>query len=297
MNLFTTLHELQAWRKAIIGTVGVVPTMGYLHAGHLSLVEAASRENDYVVVTIFVNPTQFAATEDLSSYPRDIEGDLKKLRDTGKVAVVFVPTAKEVYPRGFQTMITVERVSQGLEGASRPGHFVGVATVVCKLLNMTRADKAYFGQKDAQQVAVIRRMVADLNMPIDIRICPIMREQDGLAMSSRNAYLTPEQHNVSYILYHALTSAAIIYEAGIRDPEALRDQIRHELEKEPLAQLDYVSVARADTLEELQAETDTPYLLSLAVKIGKPRLLDNMLLPHYLNSIEGVSGVLGVAKV
>jgi pantoate--beta-alanine ligase len=293
MKLFTNLPEFQAWRNSLVGSVGLVPTMGYLHAGHLSLVEAAHEENAHVIVTIFVNPTQFAATEDLSSYPRDFEGDLRKLEQSGKVTGVFAPTPEQVYPHGFQTSITVANVSQGLEGASRPGHFVGVATVVAKLFNMSRADKAYFGQKDAQQVAVIRRMVADLNIPIDVRVCPIMRESDGLAMSSRNAYLTPQEREAASILHDALVSAAIIYDAGLRDPQALRDQLLHELAKEPLAQVDYVSVANAHTLEELHTESDAPYLLSLAVKIGKPRLLDNMLLPHDLNTMEGVSGVLG----
>ncbi len=192
MDVIDSIEGLRKARKAIIGSVGLVPTMGALHAGHIALVRQAKSENDNVIVTIFVNPTQFAQNEDLSKYPRDIPRDLDMLRQVG-VDLVFTPTADQIYPAGFQTWIEVERVAQGLEGARRPGHFRGVATVVAKLFNLTRPDCAYFGQKDAQQAAVIKQMVRDLNFPMRIRICPTVREADGLAMSSRNVYLSEQQ--------------------------------------------------------------------------------------------------------
>lgn len=264
--------------------------MGALHAGHLALVEQARAENDAVIVTIFVNPTQFAPNEDLAAYPRNLPRDLALLQAAG-VDVVFTPTPDIIYPPGYQTYIEVEQVSQGLEGARRPGHFRGVATVVSKLFNITQPDTAYFGQKDAQQVAVIRRMVRDLNFPLNIAVCPTVREMDGLAMSSRNAYLSLEQRQAAPVVYRALQAAA---DADTHDPDMLRQIMLDVLDREPLAEPEYVSAASANTLQELYAPTHTPILLSLAVRVGKTRLIDNILLPRELNTREGLSTVLGV---
>lgn len=287
MQILETIEALRQARKSLRGTVGLVPTMGYLHAGHLSLVEAA-RENDFVIATIFVNPSQFAATEDLSTYPRDLPRDFAMLEKAG-VDYVFTPTPAMMYPPRYQTWVTVETVSQGREGAARPEHFSGVATVVSKLFNLTQADRAYFGQKDAQQVAVIRQMVRDLNFPVDIQVCPIMRESNGLAMSSRNVYLQPEERQAATVLYRALQHVGALYEAGERHPDLLRHEAEAVIQNEELTELSYVSLADAKTFEELTSPSDTPMLLSVAAKVGKPRLLDNCLLPLSLNTREGAS--------
>ncbi len=292
MQVIDNIPALRQMRAQINGRLGVVPTMGALHAGHLSLVEAARAENDAVLVTIFVNPTQFAANEDLAAYPRDLPRDLDLLREVG-VDIVFTPTPDLMYPPGYQTYIDVEQVSQGLEGARRPGHFRGVATVVAKLFNLTQPTVAYFGQKDAQQVAVIRQMVRDLNFPLEIAVCPTMREPDGLAMSSRNVYLNAEQRRAASVLYRALQNAGDIYAAGERDPEVLRRAIFDTLRTEPLAAPDYVSIADARTLQELTQPSDAPMLVSLTVGIGKTHLLDNFILPAELNDRVGLSRVLG----
>lgn len=292
METFNTLEAFRQARTQLTGRVGLVPTMGALHAGHLALVEQARSENDVVVVTIFVNPTQFGPNEDLAAYPRDLPRDLALLQAAG-VDVVFTPTPDVIYPPGYQTYIEVEQVAQGLEGARRPGHFRGVATVVAKLFNITQPHIAYFGQKDAQQVAVIRRMVHDLNFPLEIAVCPTLREADGLAMSSRNAYLTPEQRQAAPVVYRALQAAADAYEAGMSDPEALRLTMLAMLHLEALATPEYVSAADARTLRELDAATDVPILLSLAVRVGKTRLIDNLLLPRELNTRAGLGQVLG----
>lgn len=292
MRIIDNIPALRQARAEIKGRLGVVPTMGALHAGHLSLVEAARAENDAVLVTIFVNPTQFAANEDLAAYPRDLPRDLDLLRSAG-VDIVFTPTPDLMYPPGYQTYIDVEQVSQGLEGARRPGHFRGVATIVAKLFNLTQPTTAYFGQKDAQQVAVIRQMVRDLNFPLEIAVCPTMREPDGLAMSSRNAYLNAEQRRAAPILYRALLSAADAYAAGERDPKVLRQTMLDMLHTEPLAVPDYVSIADARTLQELNQPTDAPMLASLTVGIGKTHLLDNFILPGELNDRVGLLRVLG----
>ncbi len=277
MQIIETIAAFRAARAELKGSVGLVPTMGYLHDGHIALARQARAENDHVVVSIFVNPTQFGPNEDFASYPRDPEHDLAVLREAN-TALVFAPTVAEMYPPGFQTYVEVTGVSQGLEGERRPGHFRGVATVVAKLFNIVQPDRAYFGQKDAQQAVVIRRMVADLAMPLEIVVAPIVRAPDGLALSSRNSYLTPEQRLVAPVLYRALTAAKARYEAGERSPDVLRTTVQEILATEPLAQIDYVSAADAETLEELHASTDRPILLSLAVQIGKPRLLDNVIL-------------------
>lgn len=285
-------EELRALRKGLKGSVGVVPTMGALHAGHTALVEAARADNEHVIATIFVNPTQFGQGEDFQSYPRDMAHDLDILEKAG-VDVVFTPTAQQMYPQGFQTYIDLEVVSSGLEGSRRPGHFRGVATVVAKLFNLTQPDKAYFGQKDAQQVVVVRRMVRDLNFPLEIVVCPTVREADGLAMSSRNVYLNAEQRQAAGVLYKALRAAAEAYDAGERLPSEIRSVAWRILESEPLADVDYVAVNDPRTLFGVHEATEQPLLVSMAVKIGKPRLLDNCLLPFRLNDAAGVTATLG----
>jgi pantoate--beta-alanine ligase len=250
--------------------------MGFLHAGHISLVERARQENDHVGVSIFVNPTQFSPTEDLAAYPRDLERDLTLLREAG-ADLVWTPPAAEVYPPGFQTYITVEEVTRPLEGAARPTHFRGVATVVAKLFNVFQPDRAYFGQKDAQQAVVIRQMARDLDFPLEVVICPIVREPDGLALSSRNVYLTPEQRAAAPVLNRALRAARDAWQAGEHDGERLREIMRGVLAAEPLARPDYVSAADPVTLAEL-GEAGRGVLLSMAVRIGRARLIDNMLL-------------------
>lgn len=292
MQVVDSIADLRRVRKTLKGTVGLVPTMGALHAGHLSLVNAAREDNDALIATIFVNPTQFAPDEDLQSYPRDLPNDLSRLEQAG-VDVVFTPTPTIMYPHGFQTTITVEHVTKGLEGSHRPGHFQGVTTVVAKLFNLAQPDRAYFGQKDAQQVVVLRRMVADLNFSLDIVVCPTTREADGLAMSSRNAYLTAQERQAATVLNRALSLAGEAYTNGERDPEALRTIIRDTISQEPLANVDYISIADAKTLEEAHHSSESPLLLSLTVQIGKPRLLDNRVLPLALNTRDGLTKTLG----
>ncbi len=276
MRTATSLTELSAARSELPGPVGLVPTMGYLHEGHLSLARKARGENASVIATIFVNPTQFGPNEDLNTYPRDEAGDLAKL-DAAGVDLVWIPTAEIMYPPGYQTMVSVTEVTKQLEGAHRPGHFEGVATVVAKLFNATRADRAYFGQKDAQQAVVIRRMVKDLNMQVEIVISPTVREADGLAMSSRNSYLTPDQRKSAKVLFRALSAAQQAYTEGERSGDRLREQMKSVLAAEPQARPQYVSCAHPDTLLELD-HVDQDMLLSMAVFVGKTRLIDNFLL-------------------
>jgi pantoate--beta-alanine ligase len=249
--------------------------MGYLHEGHLSLIRRAREECDRVLVSIFVNPTQFGPKEDLSKYPRDLGRDFRLIEPF--TDVVWTPSAEIMYPLGYQTWVEVEAITQPLEGAMRPGHFRGVTTVVAKLFNATQPYKAYFGQKDAQQAAVIRQMTRDLNFPIEIVVCPIVREADGLAMSSRNVYLDPEQRKAAVVLFRSLSAARELYEAGERNGERLRGRMKEVLSGEPLADIQYVSCADYDTLEEL-TEIRGKTLLSLAVFIGKTRLIDNFVL-------------------
>ncbi len=276
MKVVTTFAELRGERARLPGPVGCVPTMGYLHEGHLSLVRRARAECASVEVSIFVNPTQFGPHEDLDRYPRDLPRDLAMLEAEG-VDLVWTPTTTEMYPPGFQTWVTVERLSQGLEGAARPGHFRGVATVVAKLFNGMLPDKAYFGQKDAQQAVVIRRMTQDLNFPIEIVVCPTVREADGLAMSSRNTYLNEKERAAATVLFRALGAAEQAYRQGERRAESLRQLVRRVIEAEPLARLEYVSCADYETLEEMQT-VQGKALLSLAVYIGQTRLIDNVIL-------------------
>ena len=274
MTVVRTISEIRALRRKLKGAVGFVPTMGYLHQGHLALVKRAKADNSAVVVSIYVNPTQFGPREDFGAYPRDLNRDLELLREAG-ADIIFVPSDDEMYPPEFSSWVDVEKVTERLEGASRPGHFRGVATVVAKLFNIVQPTRAYFGQKDAQQVVVIKRMVADLNMGIEIVVVPTVRESDGLAMSSRNIYLSPKERQAATILFKALTLARQLRGAGERDAEKIRRQMTTLIQKEPLAQVDYVSIADAQTLEELNL-IDRPAVASLAVRIGKTRLIDNM---------------------
>jgi pantoate--beta-alanine ligase len=273
MKVVTTLAELNAARSKLPGPVGFVPTMGYLHEGHLSLVRASKNECATTVASIFVNPTQFGPKEDLSKYPRDLARDLALLEAEG-VDLVWTPDEDVMYPPGFQTWVTVEEVTQPLEGKQRPGHFRGVTTVVAKLFNGVRPDKAYFGQKDAQQAVVIQQMTRDLSYPIEIVICPIVREADGLAMSSRNVYLNPEERQAALVLNRALSAAHQAYQEGERNAGHLREVMLMCFAEEPLAEVQYVSCANLTTLEELD-RIQAGALLSVAVYFGKTRLIDN----------------------
>lgn len=276
MMIATSLEELWQALSLLERPLGLVPTMGYLHQGHISLARRAREECRSVVVSIFVNPTQFGPNEDLSRYPRNVEGDLKLLEAAG-TDLVWLPPPEVMYPPGFQTWVTVETLAAPLEGAMRPGHFRGVTTIVSKLFNAVRPDKAYFGQKDAQQAAVIRQMTRDLSYPIEIVVCPTVREPDGLAMSSRNSYLNSEERRAATVLFRALTAAQAAYQAGERNAETLRRIMRKTIEAEPLARLQYVSCANYDTLQELETLTGKS-LLSMAVFIGQTRLIDNLVL-------------------
>ena len=277
MKVVTTIEELRSARRELRAPVGLVPTMGFLHAGHLSLAQAARQENAGVIVSIFVNPTQFGPQEDLDAYPRDLKRDLRLLEAEG-VDLVWTPTTEEMYPADFQTEVHVKNVTQPLEGAYRPGHFVGVATVVAKIFNAAQPDRAYFGQKDAQQVVVIQQMTRDLHFPIEIVVRPIVREADGLAMSSRNTYLNPQERAAAVVLYQALQKARAAFEAGERDAGRLREVMAYVIEAEPLAHRQYVSVADSANLQEIDGQITRPALASMAVYIGKTRLIDNQLL-------------------
>jgi pantoate--beta-alanine ligase len=272
MRVLHTVAEMRAARAGL-PDLGLVPTMGYLHEGHLSLVARARAECAAVAASIFVNPTQFGPNEDLSRYPRDLPRDLALLEARG-VDLVFAPDAAEMYPQGFATEIRVGGVTEVLEGAVRPGHFAGVATVVAKLFNIVQPTRAYFGQKDAQQSVVIKKLVRDLNLPVQVVVAPTVREPDGLALSSRNSYLTAEQRAQAPALYRALTAAKARFDAGEGDAEALRQAMRAELTG---FTVDYVSVADAETLRELD-RVDGRALASMAVRLGATRLIDNLVL-------------------
>ena len=248
--------------------------MGHLHEGHLALVRRAREENDTVAVSIFVNPTQFGPSEDFQTYPRDMPRDLALLKRED-VDLVFSPPPNEMYPSSFDTWVEVGALTRKLEGASRPGHFKGVATVVIKLFNIVQPTRAYFGQKDAQQLLVITKMVEDMNVDLELIAVPTVREPDGLAMSSRNAYLTPQERKAAVILWQALTTAKEMWKKGERNAEEIRKVMSYLIEEEPLAKLDYVSVADPESLEEL-GKIDRGALVSLAVWIGKTRLIDNI---------------------
>lgn len=277
MRLVTTVAEL---REAVRGArqagqrIGFVPTMGYLHEGHRSLMAAARQATDFVVVSIFVNPMQFGPTEDLARYPRDLERDTA-LCASVPVDLLFHPTVAEVYPDGFQTRVTIGELAGGLCGASRPGHFDGVATVVTKLFGMVQPDVAFFGQKDAQQVAVIQRLVRDLNLPVEIRPVPTVREADGLALSSRNTYLSPAEREAALVLSRTLFWAEAQVKAGVRDLSALQAQMIARIQAEALARIDYVEIVDPVTLQPV-SQLGEAALAALAVRFGSTRLIDNL---------------------
>jgi pantoate--beta-alanine ligase len=277
-----TIHTIE-WMKQVSRqaraegrSIGFVPTMGALHEGHLSLVRAAVADSRPVIASIFVNPTQFGAGEDFQKYPRTIDHDSKILEDTG-VDYLFAPDASEIYPPGFRTWVNVEGLSERLEGKARSGHFRGVATVVLKLLEIVQPHRAFFGRKDAQQARIIRQMGRDLHLDSEIVVCPIMREPDGLAMSSRNAYLNPEERRAATILFRALDGARASISGGERDAMRLAASMRETIRREPLADLDYAELVDADTLEQVTRIRDVCLAL-LAVRFGKTRLLDNLLI-------------------
>lgn len=274
MQVISTIEAVRQARTAY-PTLGLVPTMGYLHAGHLSLVRQARQECGAVAVSIFVNPTQFGPNEDFGRYPRDMQRDLSLLEAEG-VDLVFTPEPSTIYPPGFGTEVVLAAAEEVLEGAARPGHFRGVATVVCKLLNILQPTRAYFGQKDAQQTVVVRQMVRDLNMPYEIVVAPTIREADGLALSSRNTYLSAEQRQVATVLYRALRAASEHYAAGERSAAVLREVMQMVLAGEPSVQPEYVSVADPLSLRELETISHGA-LFSMAVRLGSVRLIDNML--------------------
>ncbi|MBI2866389.1 MAG: pantoate--beta-alanine ligase [Chloroflexi bacterium] len=276
MRVISTIAEMRQARRELPEPVGFVPTMGYLHEGHVALVRRARPECASVVASIFVNPTQFGPGEDFARYPRDLARDLALLEPAG-TDLVFHPRPVEMYPPGFGTAVAVGPVAQRLEGASRPGHFQGVATVVAKLFGIVQPQRAYFGQKDAQQVLAIQRLVADLDIPVEVVVVPTVREPDGLAMSSRNSYLNPRERQAATVLWRALCRARELWQAGERDAARLRSEMTVLIQEEPLARIDYVSVAHPETLEELDRVTGSA-LVSLAVHIGNTRLIDNITL-------------------
>ena len=280
MSDIEVIHAVAELRRVVTAAaqraqrVGLVPTMGALHAGHASLVERAAAENDVVIATVFVNPLQFAPTEDLSAYPRTLAADVELCAHNGATHV-FAPSNDEMYPGPMHTTVSVAGVSERLEGASRPSHFAGVATVVAKLFAMAGPCRAYFGEKDFQQLAVIRTMAADLSFPVEVIGCPTVRAADGLALSSRNAYLTDEQRAAAPVLHRALVAGVTAVRDGERDPGAVADLMTAEIGREPLAELDYVAVVRASDLAPIDPLEGTIRLL-VAARIGRARLIDNM---------------------
>jgi pantoate--beta-alanine ligase len=278
-KIVTGVSELrQAMSEARRGrlTVGLVPTMGALHEGHRSLIAAARARNDFVVVSVFVNPAQFGPSEDLARYPRPFDDDVTMCASSG-VDLIFHPSPETIYPAGYRTWVEVTGLQDVMEGASRPGHFRGVATVVLKLFNLVQPDRAYFGQKDAQQARLIRQMVRDLEVPVEVVVCPIVREPDGLALSSRNRYLDPNQRERAVALFEAMNEAAALLRAGQRDAEALARAVRDRIAATPGASLDYAAIVDADSFGPLE-KIDRPALLALAVRFGSTRLIDNLIL-------------------
>lgn len=277
MKIVSTIDEVRAqvkeWRKEGL-TIGFVPTMGYLHEGHASLMDAAS-ENDKVVVSIFVNPMQFGPNEDLASYPRDLEHDAKVCEEHG-VDLIFHPTPEEMYGENFYSYVDMKVLTEELCGLSRPVHFRGVCTVVTKLFNIVTPDRAYFGQKDAQQLAIIKRMVKDLNQPLQIIGCPIVREEDGLAKSSRNTYLSAEERKAALVLSRSIYLGKEMVEAGERDAKKVLAAMTAEIEKEPLAKIDYVKMVDLETMQQIDT-IEGGILTAIAVYIGKTRLIDNFM--------------------
>ena len=277
MQTATRSDELRQALNVLSRPIGLVPTMGYLHEGHLSLVRAGRLECASLVVSIFVNPPQFGSTEDFSDYPHDLKRDQSILEKEG-VEVLWAPTRELMYSPGYQTWVNVQEVTQPLEGRFRPGHFQGVATIVVKLFNAVQPQKAYFGEKDIQQAMVIRRMTKDLNYPVDIVICPIVRDPDGLAASSRNENLRPEERQAATVLYRALSKTSQAFQKGERDADHLREIVIQTVQQEPLARLQYVSCADPVTLNELEGSVESKALLSLAAYVGRTRLIDNQVL-------------------
>jgi pantoate--beta-alanine ligase len=278
MKLVTTIDEMRDLRESTRQSgqrLGLVPTMGALHEGHLSLVRAANDKSDVVAVSIFVNPTQFGPNEDFAKYPRTLEKDSEML-EREHVDVIFAPSVDDMYPAGAVTWVTVERMSDRLCGKSRPGHFRGVTTVVCKLFHIVEPHSAFFGQKDAAQVAIIRRMVRDLNMPVSIEVCPIVRESDGLALSSRNAYLNPEERKSALVLHRSLQRAERLFENGERDSAKLIVAGKEEFKNEPSARLDYFEIVDPDSLEPVTTISNRA-LIAVAGFIGNTRLIDNLI--------------------
>jgi len=278
-RVITGLDELKVCTASIGSageSIGLVPTMGGLHEGHLSLIRKAELENDKVIVTVFVNPTQFGLNEDFNLYPRDLARDAEVAEGAG-ADFVFAPDIETIYPEGYSTFVEVEGLTGVMCGAARPGHFRGVTTICAKLFNIIKADRAYFGEKDAQQLRVIKRMAEDLNMPIDVVACPIVREDDGLAMSSRNVYLTPRQRKQAVCLYTALREAEILYGSGERKSGNIIGAMRESISLAGEAEIDYISVVDNETLEDIR-EITRPVLIALAVYFGKTRLLDNIVL-------------------
>ncbi len=276
MKVIEKIAAMKQLRQQIAEPVGLVPTMGYLHKGHLALVKQARAENPSVVVSIFVNPTQFGHREDFRRYPCDTQRDLTLLEKEG-TDIVFMPSVAEMYPEQFNSWIEVSKVTERLEGASRPGHFRGVATVVAKLFNIIEPTRAYFGQKDAQQATVIRKMVTDLNMNLKIIAVPTVREPDGLAMSSRNIYLNPQERQAALALYQSLSLAQKLWLQGERDADRIRQEMKALIQGQPLVDIEYISIADTETLDELDT-VKSPSLVSIAVRIGKTRLIDNIVL-------------------
>ncbi len=278
MRVIEKIKDLKAIirsQKSSGKTIGLVPTMGYLHDGHLSLVKASRDENDFTIMSIFVNPTQFGPNEDFDSYPRDMERDTK-LAEAAGVDVIFAPSKDEMYPDGYKTYVEVEDITNVLCGKSRPGHFRGVTTVVAKLFNIVEPDKAYFGQKDAQQVIVLRKMVKDLNMNLEIVTCPIVRESDGLAMSSRNTYLSPEERSGALALSQSLFEAEKIIKDGERDAAKIIGYIKNRISQVEVAEIDYVEITDIDDLKSVE-HIAGKVLIALAVRFGRTRLIDNVI--------------------
>lgn len=285
INTIAALRERLGEHRRAGRSIGLVPTMGYLHAGHMELVSRAKAENDIVVTSIFVNPLQFGANEDLAKYPRDLERDSTMLRDGG-VDFLFAPSVTDMYPRPMETVVDVPKLGAELEGVVRPGHFAGVATVVTKLFNIVQPDSAYFGEKDYQQVAIIRRMVEDLAQPVRVVPVPTVRDADGLALSSRNIYLSKEERAAAAIVPQALAEAERLYGLGADDPSAFEEALRAFIESEPLATAEVAAIRHPDTLEQLTKLQSQPVLIALFVRIGTTRLLDNRVIGRKQSASE-----------
>ncbi len=275
MGKVSKMQDLCGQIKSEGKTIGFVPTMGYFHEGHLSLMKRARKENDFVVASIFVNPTQFGEDEDYDIYPRDMERDVEQAKDVG-VDIIFAPDVDEMYPRDYDTFVEVRELTEIMCGESRPGHFRGVTTIVCKLFNIVLPHRAYFGQKDIQQALIIKKMISELNFPLDIRILPTVREEDGLAMSSRNTYLSGEERRAALALPRSLDMARFMMENGERNCHRILSAVREIIKNEPLARVDYITLRGMDNLREM-AVIEGPAVVAVAVRIGRTRLIDNLI--------------------